>query len=581
MPNHVALRIKTLCRRLEHLVKLSPGGVEASSGGVMSVSLDESNSLVLAASSDKKNCQDLLEALYSPAGGIATALRSVGSRKMWSSHPETVSPRQEKEMSLAPEAPLGEPGCEVEMKETIEMTSESKYIQASPLYQDYWLQCMRTEMNRIQSGNLSVLVASMHLPGLVTPPSSSAVSPLSPTSGTPPTPRRFHGGTCLLWQDLPEVQERGLLDILTPRERQLQEAMFELIGSEASYLKSLTLAVTHFKESQTLRMTLPTVEHHILFSNLTEVKGISERFLLDLEARLDESIVMQQVGDVVMQHRAALRQVYVPYITNMMYQETLIQHLMQQNRAFFNVLKKLEKAPVCQRQSLKSFLVLPFQRITRLRIILENILKLATPDMDPVPLKEAIMAIHQILTECDDGVQRMKQTEKLVHLEKLVDFKRVKSIPLITRGRTIVHEGSLRQVKVKRSSAGGSCSSFTEIYLHLFNDLLLLSQREEERFRVLDYATFPVHVQVEQLKAEALGLPHESFLLHLTENHNGIPAAYVLIAKTSSEKETRSTLNCAEFLASGGQDTCALTEAFTNPSLRQSNLSLSHFFFFT
>lgn len=43
----------------------------------------------------------------------------------------------------------------------------------------------------------------------------------------------------------------------------------------------------------------------------------------------------------------------------------------QENKKFVLALKKLEKNPVCQRQTLKSFLILPFQRITRLRLILE------------------------------------------------------------------------------------------------------------------------------------------------------------------------------------------------------------------
>lgn len=46
-------------------------------------------------------------------------------------------------------------------------------------------------------------------------------------------------------------------------------------------------------------------------------------------------------------------------------------NLRQQNREFQTSVKKLEADPVCQRQSLKSFLSLPFQRITRIRLILE------------------------------------------------------------------------------------------------------------------------------------------------------------------------------------------------------------------
>lgn len=152
---------------------------------------------------------------------------------------------------------------------------------------------------------------------------------------------------------------------------------------------------------------------------------------------------MSQVGDIVLRHRPELRQVYVPYVTNMMYQEALITKLMsvstsltfswlrsyccsfsvafaslnldvwsvspfwgplscfphlnthstlvyqcwiipnnqcvfftlfglrQQNHRFVLVLHTLEKHPKCQRQTLKSFLVLPFQRITRIKLILQ------------------------------------------------------------------------------------------------------------------------------------------------------------------------------------------------------------------
>lgn len=43
----------------------------------------------------------------------------------------------------------------------------------------------------------------------------------------------------------------------------------------------------------------------------------------------------------------------------------------QHNRIFLYTLKKLESDPVCQRKTLKSFLVLPFQRITRIKLLLE------------------------------------------------------------------------------------------------------------------------------------------------------------------------------------------------------------------
>lgn len=49
---------------------------------------------------------------------------------------------------------------------------------------------------------------------------------------------------------------------------------------------------------------------------------------MDLEARLGQSVIIRQVGDVVLQHCPAFRRLYVPYVTNMMYQEALVHQLL-------------------------------------------------------------------------------------------------------------------------------------------------------------------------------------------------------------------------------------------------------------
>lgn len=56
--------------------------------------------------------------------------------------------------------------------------------------------------------------------------------------------------------------------------------------------------------------------------------GLSSRFLVDLEARLGQSVMILQVGDVVLQHCPAFHRLYVPYVTNMMFQEALVNQLL-------------------------------------------------------------------------------------------------------------------------------------------------------------------------------------------------------------------------------------------------------------
>lgn len=130
------------------------------------------------------------------------------------------------------------------------------------------------------------------------------------------------------------------------------KSMFELIGSEASYLRSLRVAVNHFYASKALKQTLSQTEHHMLFSNIRRVMTASEkwdtqepllfclfvfmlswhsfssRFLMDLEIRLGQSVLISQVGDIVFQHCPQFRSLYVPYVINMMYQEALVNQLL-------------------------------------------------------------------------------------------------------------------------------------------------------------------------------------------------------------------------------------------------------------
>ncbi|KAF0034832.1 hypothetical protein F2P81_012590 [Scophthalmus maximus] len=223
--------------------------------------------------------------------------------------------------------------------------------------------------------------------------------------------------------------------------------------------------------------SVPGLEDDSSLSSSDDQDKTEEGFLMDLEMRLGESVLITQVGDIVLQHCPEFHKLYVPYVTNMMYQEALVNQLLQQNRDFLYSLKKLEGDPVCQRRDLKSFLVLPFQRITRFKLLLENILKLTEPDSDSISnLEKAIEAIHEIVAECDQGVRKMKQIEELVSLEMHLDFDKVKSVPLVVSGRFLMHQGSMKQLMVEGTYS--SRPSFIGVYLHLFNDLLIISLKK-------------------------------------------------------------------------------------------------------
>ncbi|KAK7884754.1 hypothetical protein WMY93_027877 [Mugilogobius chulae] len=379
----------------------------------------------------------------------------------------------------------------------------SRFLPNSILYQEYSDVAINREIQRQQGKE----------PGTEEESSDGMPSPsnLSPSSSF----RSSRGSAFALWQDIPDVRTSGQLDNFSNEERKLQEAKFELVSSEASYIRSLTIAVDHFMLSQDLAECLGAQDKQWLFSKLPEVKDVSERFLQDLEQRLEEDILRFDVCDIVLNHCAALRRVYLPYVTNQAYQEQTYQRLLQENPRFPSILSRLEEDPVCQRLPLTSFLILPFQRITRLKMLVENILKrTASGSRDEDTATKAFNELKKIIKECNSSVQSMKRMEELIHLNKKIHFEG-KIFPLISQSRWLVKHGELLEVDTQMMTISGSKLKLPTkpVYLHLFNDCLLLSRRKDTwKFMVF------VHAKIGELKVKDLSLKLQGvsgFIFHL------------------------------------------------------------------
>ena len=199
-------------------------------------------------------------------------------------------------------------------------------------------------------------------------------------SAAPPRPTAMEivtpaDGRRTLWCELPEVLNSGILNTLNSCQRKVQEAMFEVITSEASYLKSLEVLVTHFFNcpSFATESIITKREKNTLFSDILPVKRCSELFLADLEKRWQESALISTIADIVLKHASTSFGVYVKYCSNQIYQDRILKQLKENNPRFLEVLSELESSRKCQSLAMHSFLMLPMQRITRLPLLLDAI----------------------------------------------------------------------------------------------------------------------------------------------------------------------------------------------------------------
>ncbi|VDK42483.1 unnamed protein product [Gongylonema pulchrum] len=139
-----------------------------------------------------------------------------------------------------------------------------------------------------------------------------------------------------------------------------------------------------------------------LFSNIFAVRDCSERLLSDLENRLQSNLVLSDLCDILCDHFEANFDPYVKYCSN----------------------QRLESDRLCQGLDMRSFLMLPMQRVTRYPLLVIAILE--RTHQDTTNYQTAQIALHlanHIVTCCNEGARRMDRTEQLLEIERRLVYK--------------------------------------------------------------------------------------------------------------------------------------------------------------
>ncbi|XP_072833778.2 rho guanine nucleotide exchange factor 16 [Pogona vitticeps] len=307
----------------------------------------------------------------------------------------------------------------------------------------------------------------------------------------------------LTWSQLPEVQEAGILERISPEERKRQEAIFEIITSQYSYMRSLEILVTHFFKSEELKETMTQTDHHHLFSNIADIWAVSKSFFEDLEKRHQENVLIPDISDIVETHATNRFNPYVIYCSNEVYQQRTLQKLLATTPAFKETLKHIEQKPECGSLPLISFLILPMQRVTRLPLLMDTVCqktRMTSPAYEAST--QALKALSKLVKRCNEGAHTMERTEQMYTLQKHLEFGKIKNFPLISASRWLLKRGELCLPLVedggifRKGSGRGSC------YLFVFNDVLIITRKKnEESYTVLNYA------MLDQLTVEKIENP--------------------------------------------------------------------------
>ncbi|KAF6210125.1 hypothetical protein GE061_015881 [Apolygus lucorum] len=333
-----------------------------------------------------------------------------------------------------------------------------------------------------------------------------------------------------LWCQVPQVINSRILESLTANQKRLQEAKFELITSEASYYKSLTVLERTFANSPAFKdeNVIPKVDYKTLFGNIGPVRQCSESMLAGLEKCWQESILLDGVCDVILEIANEKFKAYKRYCSHQVAIERTLKRL-KKNSVFLEKLAALEASPACHSLSLSSFLLLPMQRVTRLPLLMDAIMtKLETGSSEFLSCQAALLALNKVVHDCNEAARTTERLEEMGALSRAIVFpKHMRPLPLMSASRWLVRSGQVIQYNLDTKltfSKKLTAPRPTKLTLFLFTDLFFITKKKsDDSFTVLTYCQRNfVQMSAEEDPLALPGTTPTRFLLSITilENHD-------------------------------------------------------------
>ncbi|XP_018406089.1 PREDICTED: uncharacterized protein LOC108782329 [Cyphomyrmex costatus] len=362
----------------------------------------------------------------------------------------------------------------------------------------------------------------------------------------PATADLTRAGQRMLWCHTPQVIHSGLLQKLTPEEKKIQEAKFEILTSEASYLNSLRVLENEFLNNHILiNEILTPIERKKLLGGVPSVLSASQTFLAELEAVWREDPMLSGLSEVLLKHAEKCQATYVAYCSNQVSIDTTLKELKARKGVkFLETIKRIEMQPACQNLSLHSFLMLPMQRVTRLPLLADAILsKLSMGNSDRMSWEKVLSTLSNVVAECNEGARAAAQEAEMEALARKLEYAS-KIKPIMLRGKQLVRSGSVVQLSTKTDTeyklTFGKKFTKTPLYLLLLTDYLLVtklkSNAHDECYTVIDACKRNL-LALESASEESPFAGRNAMILTFLENHCGRHVEYILTCENNTERE--------------------------------------------
>lgn len=249
------------------------------------------------------------------------------------------------------------------------------------------------------------------------------------------------------------------------REKNRQEAIFELIKTEANFVQHCQVLLQIFYPQ--LEPIIGRRSATIIFSNLEDIMLFGTTFLSALEQRQTQSdSQIQSIADLISDYMQGVH-IFRPYCSNQANATRLLSDLKRsstvQNR--FNSLK-------VNGLELEHYLLQPMQRLTRYPLLIGQILKFTdqnTPEFHH--LHQALKKVQEVLTATNEAIREQEHQIILTSLSEHLSIPGSDArLNLATKTRFVGPRRLIREGLVTKSRTRKT------LHAYLFNDFFLLTK---------------------------------------------------------------------------------------------------------
>ncbi|KNC98059.1 uncharacterized protein SPPG_06473 [Spizellomyces punctatus DAOM BR117] len=237
-------------------------------------------------------------------------------------------------------------------------------------------------------------------------------------------------------------------------------AVYELIETEADYVRDLSLMINFHKPQLQETQLLTEEEIQALFSNIDQLVPVNQQLLDRLHEKRDTDPFIPEVGDAIVDVSESFK-VYTIYCGN--YPEAMkLVHKLQARPDLKEKLETMMNSQEGRGLSLESFLIKPVQRICKYPLLIRELQKHTDKlSKDTISLNLAMTKIESVVALVNEYTRQLGERERIAALQGRIDSP----TPLGLQDKKHVRDGPLaRAVNGKPR----------ERYALLFTDVLLV-----------------------------------------------------------------------------------------------------------